>query len=351
MVVTAETPNMMNRRDFLGAVGASASAALAGCSALGSSGSSTTLELAYDAAPPHFQAVVMDRKGWFESMEPEITSKEAGCKSIVQLLVSEKVDVGMIGIIPALVVADSETPVSVVSASSTEAFVVMLEDDAAGYFSGQTGGFAEFAAENGRPLKLGTYPKGSVSDITARYWIQETRAGSLDDVDLVHLGGPGAARQALLAGELDGAIIPEPTPTLIEVVTDAPYERITYVGEFIPGEPAGVTVVRDAYAQETPNAVETFVANHAEATAFIRNNPDEAASYMSAVYGGESALDQATARAALDNPATTFVTDPNEITDGTRVLAEYAARLGKTDAVIGNDQLFDMSYYERAVSE
>jgi len=351
MVLTAETQSKMNRREFIGAVGASASAALAGCSALGSSTTSTTLELAYDAAPPHFQAVVMDQKGWFESMEPEINSTEAGCKSIVQLLVSGKADVGMIGIIPALVVADSETPVSVVSASSKEAFVVMLDEGVGEYFSGQTGGFAAYAADNGRNLKLGTYPKGSVSDITARYWIQETRGGSIDDVDLVHLGGPGAARQALLAEEVDGAIIPEPTPTLIEELTEAPYQRITYVGEFIPGEPAGVTVVRDAFAEENPDAVETFVANHADATAFIRNNPDEAASYMSEVYGGESALDPATARMALDNPATTYVTDPNEITEGTRVLAEYAARLGKTDAVIENDALFDRRYYEQAVTE
>jgi NitT/TauT family transport system substrate-binding protein len=340
----------MYRREFLGAATTGASIALAGCSALGSSAGGTTLDLAYDAAPPHFQAVVMDRTGWFESMAPAITATEAGCKSIVQLLVSGKVDLGMIGIIPALVVADSETPVSVVSASSKEAFVVMLEDDAAGYFSGQTGGFAEFAADNGRTLKLGTYPKGSVSEITARYWVQETREASMDVVDLVHLGGPGAARQALLAGEVDGAVIPEPTPTLIEALTEAQYERITDVGEFIQGEPAGVSVVRDGYAKENPEAVEAFVATHADATAFIRNNPEKAASYMSEVYGGESALDQTTARAALDNPATRYVTDTQEVADGTTVLAEYAARLGKTDAVIGNDQLFDRRYYERAVS-
>ena len=351
MVLSAETQTKMNRREFLGAVGVSASAALAGCSALGSSTDSTTLDLAYDAAPPHFQAVVMDRKGWFEEMGPNVEPERASCKSITQLLVSGKADVGMIGIIPALVVADSETPVSVVSASSKEAFVVMVKDGARTYFDNETGGFAAFAADRGRNFRLGTYPKGSVSDITARYWIQEVRDAALADVDLVHLGGPGAARQALLAEEVDGAIIPEPTPTLIEAVTDAPFERITYVGDFIPGEPAGVTVVRDAFAEENPDAVETFVANHADATAFIRNNPDEAASYMSEVYGGESALDPATARMALDNPATRYVTDPNEITDGTTVLAEYADRLAKTDGVIGNDQLFDMSYYERAVSE
>jgi len=341
----------MHRREFIGAVGSAGLTAVAGCSTFARSESSVTMNLAYDAAPPHFQAVVMDRKGRFEEIAPTIEPKTASCKSITQLLVSGKADVGMIGIIPALVVADSETPVSVVSASSKEAFVVMVADEARDYFTNETGGFADFADDRGRNFKLGTYPKGSVSDITARYWIQEVREASVDTVDLVHLGGPGAARQALLAGEVDGAIIPEPTPTLIEERTDAPYQRLTYVGNFIPGEPAGVTVVRDEFAEANPGAIETLVANHAEATAFINENPDEAASYMSEVYGGESALDAETARMALENPATRYVTDPNEITEGTTVLAEYAARLGKTDAIIENETLFDTQYYDRAIEQ
>ncbi|MFW6384148.1 MAG: ABC transporter substrate-binding protein [Halodesulfurarchaeum sp.] len=339
----------MKRRDFLRWAGATASLSLAGCSTGGQS-IATTLDLAYDAAPPHFQAVVMDRKEWFESMESTVESEKAGCKSIVQLLVSEKADIGMIGIVPALVVADSSVPVSIVSASSKDAFVVMITEESTAYFAEETGGFTAFAADRGREFRLGTYSKGSVSDITARYWIQEVRGESVGDVELVPLGGPGAARQALLAGEVDGAVIPEPTPTLIEERTEAPYERFTAVGEFIPGEPAGVTVVRDAFAEEHPDAVETFVANHAEATQFIRDSPGEAARYMSEVYGGEDALDRSTARNALENPATTYITDPGTIVDGTSVLTEYAATLGKTEERIRTDALFDMSYYEQAVT-
>ena len=340
----------MNRRAFLGHIGAAGSAVLAGCAATsGVSNSDDPVQLAYDAAPPHFQAVVMEREGWLEGMAADVETTEASCNSIVQLLVSGKADIGMIGIIPALVVADSETPVSIVSASSKNAFVVMVAEDAGPLFESGSGGFAEFAAETGRRFKLGTYPKGSVSDITARYWISAERNASLEDVELVHLGGPGAARQALLAGEVDGAVIPEPTPTLIEERTDAPYRRLTAVGDFIPGEPAGVTVVRDEFAAARPGAVEEFLGRHAEATRFIADQPDRAAEFMSEVYGGESALDAATARKALDSPATQYVSDPHEIVDGTSVLAEYAHRLGKTDSVLGAEQLFDTSYYDRAV--
>jgi NitT/TauT family transport system substrate-binding protein len=342
---------MMNRRRFLGAVGTVGSAAVSGCSTLGSTAPKMTVNLAYDAAPPHFQAVVMDQEGWLDEMTANYESKEASCNSIVQLLVSGKVDIGMIGTIPALVVADSDTETSLVSASSTEAFVVMISEGVADQFESKAGGFARFRAEKNRTFKLGTYPKGSVSDITARYWITEVRGESLEDVDLVHLGGPGASRQALLAGEVDGAVIPEPTPTLIEERTEAPYRRVTQVGEFIPGEPAGVTVVRDEFAEANPGVIEEFVARHAAATAFIDENRDQAATYMSDVYGGEAALDTATARAALNSPATQYVSDPREITEGAAVLAEYANRLGKTETVVETDQLVDPSYYERAVED
>ncbi len=340
----------MNRRAFLGSLGAAGVTALSGCSTLaGSSALDDPVNLAYDAAPPHFQAVVMDQQGWFEAMNAPFETKEAGCNSIVQLLVSGKADLGMIGIIPALVVADSTTPVQVVSASSKEAFVVLIDESVADLFAGDEGGFTEFTEQTGRTFELGTYPKGSVSDITARYWINEVRNESVEDVTLTHLGGPGAARQALLAGEVDGAVIPEPTPTLIEERTDAPYQRVTYVGEFIPGEPAGVTVVREEFADSHPEVIEDFVERHAAATNFIRDNREQAAEYMSEVYGGESALDTKTARTALDSPATKYLTDPHDIQQGTAVLADYAYRLGKTDARIRVEELFDPSYYDQVV--
>ncbi|QSG08943.1 ABC transporter substrate-binding protein [Halapricum desulfuricans] len=340
---------MMNRRAFLGSLGVASTTALSGCTVFGqNSGATGPVQLAYDAAPPHFQAVVMDREGWFEAMDADFETDEASCNSIVQLLTTGKADIGMIGVVPALVVADSDAEAHVVSASSKNGFVVLIAESVADRFAADSGGFD---AVDGRRFTLGTYPKGSVSDITARYWISNEREASLEDVELVHLGGPGAARQALLAGEVDGAVIPEPTPTLIEERTDAPYQRVARVEQFIPGEPAGVTVVRDAFAEKRPDAVAAFIDRHASATQFIHDNPDQAATYMSDVYGGENALDASTARAALDSPATQYTTDPHDITSGAEVLAEYAHRLGKTDSRLTADELFDMSHYDQAVGD
>ncbi|MFW6003951.1 MAG: ABC transporter substrate-binding protein [Halanaeroarchaeum sp.] len=341
---------MHRRREFLAGVTAAALTATAGCTTVGETESGTaTLTLAYDAAPPHFQAVVMQRRDSLESVPARVDAREASCKSIVQLLVSGNADLGMIGMIPALVAIDADESIHAITASSKDAFVVMAHETVADRYA-QRGGaaIAAFVEESGRPFELGTYPKGSVSDITARYWIQETDGMTTEDVDLVHLGGPGAAQQALLADEVDGALIPEPTPTVIEA-SDAPYRRIDWVGEFLPGEPAGVTVVREAFARDHPDVVDAFVEEHVAATEFIHENAGRAAEYMTSAYGGECALDVQVARKAIERPATHYVSDPRAVVEGTAVLARYAADLGKTETVIDTDRIFETGVYDRVV--
>ncbi|MEF8779929.1 MAG: ABC transporter substrate-binding protein [Haloferacaceae archaeon] len=343
---------MRNRRAFLAAAG-SAIASTSGClstAGLNSVTGGDELRLTYDGAPPHFQAVVMQRESMFDAIPAAVTTEEGGCKSIVQMLVTEKADVGMTGIIPALTAIDRGPPLSIVAASSREAFVVMAHEDLADRYESDGGeGWAEFAEDAGGTVKLATYPEGSVSDITARHWLEETLDSPGETVELVPLAGPGAARQALIAGEVDGAVIPEPTPTLVET-RGAPYRRIGWVGEFIPGQPAGVVLVRDAFAEENPAAVEGFLDRHRAATEFVNSRPEPSAEYMSDVYGGEGALDPETALKALRSRATQYVTDPATIAEGTDVMAEYAARFEKTQEVYDADDLIDPKYYE-AVTE
>lgn len=343
---------MRDRRAFLAAAG-SAIASVSGCvstTGLNSVTGGGKLRLTYDGAPPHFQAEVMQRESMFDAIPAEVTTEEGGCKSIVQMLVTEKTDLGMTGIIPALAAIDRGPPLSIVAASTREAFVVMARDDLADrYESDAGGGWSGFVEDAGRKVKLATYPEGSVSDITARHWLKENFDAPGETVELVPLGGPGAARQALIADEVDGAVIPEPTPTLVESRGE-PFRRIGWVGEFIPGQPAGVVLVRDAFAEENPEAVEGFVGRHRAATEFINSRPEASAEYMSDVYGGEGALDPETALKALRSRATQYVTDPATIVEGTGVMAEYAARFGKTQQVYDADDLIEQQYYQ-AVTE
>lgn len=340
----------MQRRAFLSGVGAAALASLSGCSTLGRGTSDGPLNLVTVDQPPHFQAVVMDREGYGDQLPVAIDRDRSTPTSASGLLVSGKADVAMLGIVPALVAITTGPPASIVSASSKEAFVVLMRENAAPYFDGpDSGGVSAFRESTGRKLRLGTYPTGSSSDITARYWLNEVREADLANVNLVPLDGAGASRQALLAGEVDGAVIPEPTPTLIEETADVSATRVGTVGDFIPGMPAGVTVVRDEYASAHPEIIEAFLEAHADASRFIEQNPETAATYLSDAFGGERALDPEIARLALDSPASEYVTDPHQIVDGTAVVAAYAARLGKLEQAPETEQVIDTTFYDRVM--
>ncbi|MFP4529946.1 MAG: ABC transporter substrate-binding protein [Halodesulfurarchaeum sp.] len=342
----------MDRRSYLSGLGTAAMVGAAGCATLGQlSGGETTLEVVTVDQPPHFQATVMEREGLFTELPIAVDRKRASPTSASGLIVTERADIALLGIVPALVAIDEQSTARIVSASSKDAFVVLLAESAASFFEGSDAtGFAGFRDEMGRNATLGTYPRGSSSDITARYWIENELETDRTAVDLVPLDGAGAARQALLAGEVDGAVIPEPTPTLIEERADTDYRRVAWVGDFFAGQPAGVTVVRGAYAAENPGVVEAFVAAHAKASRFIQEHPDRAATYLGEVVGGERALDPDLARSALASPAAAYLTNPHEIEDGAGVMADYAARLGKIDTSAEPEQLVDTSYYDRVVA-
>ena len=60
----------------------------------------------------------------------------------------------------------------------------------------------------------------------------------------------------------------------------------------------------------------------------------------------ESALPVETARAALDSPASDFITDPHDIEGGAEIFADYAQTLGKTEAQLTVDEMFDYGIYD-----
>lgn len=209
-------------------------------------------------------------------------------------------------------------------------------DDAAG-------SFAQWEEETGSTFAFGTFPEGSVPDILLRYWlINEHDLEPGQAARIIGAGGANAVFQGLANGEFDGTSIMEPVPTKVQA-EGLPYEFIATAGEFMPGQPAAVTLMNDTVRGSGTAAA--FVEQHRRATEFIEGNRDTAAEHASAVIG-EQSLTAETAKTAMESPLSNFITDPHEIESGTKVFAEYAKRLGKTDAALSVDQVFDYSVYD-----
>lgn len=342
----SERPRSFSRRDALKTAGTAATFGLAGC--LGGGGGTDELTVAYMPIYPDMQYFVMQEEGYFDEMSVGIDGREfSSGPDIVKAYASGDIDVGLFGIVPAMIVIDRGIAAQVVAANIQEPMGIIAHEEFAAMWDPENpaDSFAQWRSEKGRPFEFGTFPQGSVPDILLRYWLSDEHGidpATNENVTITGLGGASATFQGLANGEVDGTSIMEPVPTKIQNA-DLPYEFIATSGEFMPGQPAAVTLMTDEVRNS--DAGTEFVRQHQRATEFIQSNRDTAAEHASSVIG-ESSLSPETAKQAMDSPLSNFVTDPHVIEDGTEVFAEYAAELGKTDAELSIDQIFDYSLYD-----
>lgn len=337
----------ISRRRFLQGSGLAATAGLAGC--LGGSGGSglDELNVAYMPIYPDMQYFVLEEEGLFDQLSVPVSGKKfSDGPSIVQASATGDFDVMMFGIVPAMIVMDKGIPAKITAANIKNAMQILATDEFAALWEEHgSDAFAEFEAEKGRKFTFGTFPPGSVPDILLRYWIQNTLGlDPEEDVNIKGLGGAAAVQQALLSNNVDGTSIMEPVPTVIDA-NDAPFQSIAWAGDFMPGQPAAVTLMHDRLRQDNRDLATEFVELHRQATNFVDDDPDTAAQHASTVIG-ESALPVETARAALDSPASDFITDPHDIEGGAEIFADYAQTLGKTEAQLTVDEMFDYGIYD-----
>ncbi|SDX87200.1 ABC transporter substrate-binding protein [Halobellus clavatus] len=337
-----------------GAISAVGLTGVAGCTGGGASGSGgdgglEEITVAYMPIYPDMQYFIMEQEEYFDELSATVSGEVfSDGPSIVQASATGDFDVMMFGIVPAMIVMDKGIPSKITAANIQNAMQILAHDDFAAMWADASSGaeaFARFEEERGRKFTFGTFPPGSVPDILLRYWLAEIVGVDPEtDVNVTALGGAGPVRQALLAGEIDGTSIMEPVPTIAEI-NDAPYQSIAWAGDFMPGQPAAVTLMHDRLREDNPEQAAAFVEQHQRATTFANENPEEAAQHASTVIG-ESSLPVETARRAMDSRASDFITDPHKIADGAQVFSEYAEQSGKTSEVLSNDAMFDFGVYD-----
>jgi NitT/TauT family transport system substrate-binding protein len=340
----------VSRRRFLGAAGATGAAALAGCTGTitgGGGGGLSEIQVAYMPIYPDMQYFVMREEGYFDELPVEVSGKLfSDGPSIVQASAKGDFDVMMFGIVPAMIVMDKGIPSKITAANIRDAMQILATDEfAAMWEEDGTDAFARFEEEKGRTFKFGTFPPGSVPDILLRFWIEEELGlNPEEDVEITALGGAGPVRQALLSERIDGTSIMEPVPTIVEA-NDAPFQPIAWAGDFMPGQPAAVTLMHDRLREDNRNIATEFVRQHQRATDFALSNPDRAAEHASTVIG-EEALPVETAKQAMKSRASAFITNPHEIENGAGIFSRYAARLDKTSTELSVDDMFDYGVYD-----
>lgn len=343
----SERIRAVSRREYLSGAGAATLTGLAGClNNAGGGGSSDSITVAYMPIYPDMQYFVMQEEGYFDELDVTVNGRQfTDGPSIVKAYASGEIDIAMFGIVPAMIVMDRGISAKVVAANIKEPMGILAHDEFVAMWdpNDAAGSFEQWRQEKGQTFKFGTFPEGSVPDILLRYWLineHDLKPGEL--VKVIGAGGASAVFQGLANREFQGTSIMEPVPTKIQE-NDLPYQFIATAADFMPGQPAAVTLMNDD-VRNSDTAV-NFVEQHQRATEFTNQNPDKAAAHASTVIG-EQSLPLDVAKEAMQSPLSNFITNPHEIESGTKIFAEYAHRLGKTDSKLSMKQVFDYSTYD-----
>lgn len=342
------TTNHPSRRSYLGGLGATALAGLAGClgGVVGGSGGPDEMRIAYMPIYPDLQYFVMQEEGYLDEIPVDVSAEVfPDGPSIVQAYGSGQFDVALFGIVPSMVIIDKGIAAKVVAANIKDAMSVVTTGAFADRFAEEgADAFGSFEAEHGRKLRFGTFPPGSVPDIVLRYWMTEHLGVPVEgNVDVVPMGAD-QVRQALLAGEIDGTSIMEPIQTI--AVARGDYVRHQNAAEFFPGgQPAAVVLMNDRFRNEHGDVGRAFLEQHLRATQFILDDPETAAEHASAVIG-RNVLPPETAKEAIRSPTANFVSDPRAIEGGTEIFSAFAHELGKLERELALSEIFDFGLYE-----
>ena len=302
------------------------------------------MTVAYVPIYPNMQHYVMEQERYYDDIPADVTIERfSSGPSVVTAFASGDVDIALFGIAPAMVLAGSGTQAGVLAANSRNGFKIMGTSELVELYE-QDGAavFDRFERENGRKIRFGTPPDGSVPDIVLRYWVQEDLgAGEMDTVVDKSKVPPAKAVQTIQSGDIDATVIQEPFATIID--REDRYGELEWSGNILENHPVTVLYANQQVI-DASDIAHALVEQHTAATEFIANSPAAAASHAASVIG--SGVSEDLAEAAIESRASDFISDPHTITDQTATMGEFVANVGNIDEPVPTEELFAFGPYD-----
>ena len=208
---------------------------------------------------------VADAQGQFASngINTELVQFNNG-GDLMTAMASGEVDVGYVGITPVLASIQKGVPVKVISAAQTEG---------SGLVVAKNSGISSVSDLAGKTIA--TPGEASIQYMLLQYYLEQNGM-SLDDLKVSSMKVP-SMNDALKTNKIDGMITFEPYVTIAEK------NGATVLAgsqDILPNHPCCVVVASDKFLEEHPNETNTILEIHKNATEFINNNTDEAATMI-----------------------------------------------------------------------
>lgn len=228
-------------------------------------GSGDTVTIGYLPSDHDAALFVADAQGQFASngIKTNLVQFNNG-GDLMTAMASGDVDVGYVGITPVLASIQKGVPVKVISAAQT---------DGSGLVVSKNSGISSVQDLAGK--SIATPGEASIQYMLLQYYLEQNGM-SLKDLKVSSMKVP-SMNDALKTNKIDGMITFEPYVTIAEK------NGATVLAgsqDILPDHPCCVIVASDKFLEEHPNETNTILKIHENATNFINNNSDEAASMI-----------------------------------------------------------------------
>lgn len=296
----------------------------------------TNLRIGYQPSTHHIAEMVAAEKGWwladlklygitgikefqFQNGPPEMQAMLAG-----------DLDVAYVGVAPPISAIAQGLDAKIVAGVSVNGSNLVFRS-----------GLNYSGPQSLVGLKVGTFPPGSIQDITLKKWLKENSV-NVSKVKILPMG-PGDAVTAITAGKVDAVFLPQPSPAIIE--REGKGRSVVAAGQMWPNAAANCIVVSGKLIRTRPDLVEQIIRTHIRATDYATANPMEAAK----IYANRTQQDLQTIEYSLQTWDGRLISDPEVEIPSVEEYARVNYELNYTSRLLTANDLFDTSLYDKAV--
>lgn len=251
----------------------------------------------------------------------------------------QKIDIGYIGLPPAMIAIDKGTPIICVGGGHVEGTIMLAPKH---YKTLEELGDVKKVLEQFSGKKIGTPSQGSIHDVIIRNLLEEQ---GVKGVTVKNYEWAEFLPEALENGEIDAAV---GTPSLIVAASrQIDVHLVIPPNKLWPHNPSYGIVIRKELKENTHVILE-FLKMHKKACTLIRENPGKAAKLVSKEIKG---LNPEFVKATYTiSPKYCAALSPQYITS-TLAFVPILKKLGYIKKILGEKEVFETSYIEKVHPE
>ena len=293
------------------------------------------LRIGYQPSTHQMAEVTAMSKGWWlQDLAPlgvqNVSDKvfPTGAPEMQAMLAGE-IDVAYVGAAPVLSAVATGLDAKIIAGVNTQGSDLVVRND-----------LDYKGPQSLKGLKIATFQAGTIQDTILRNWLKQNNISADKDLEIIGMG-PGDAVTAIVAGKVDAAFLPTPSPSVI--VNQGKGKIVVHSGEMYPNHTCCVLVVSGKLIREHPDIVRQIVLTNDKAVAYNEQHLDEAA----AIFANKTGAKLDDVKASLKEWDGNWASDPNIIISPVLDYAKIQYDLGYIKKPLTQADLFDLSFYKK----